>query len=69
MDKSLRIKANVGKDQILHINMKQNVDLFEVLSLTLTQKDAYKLQTSNYGVIVGRVLANDALLMYQHHSH
>lgn len=60
MDKSLRIKANVGKDQILHINMKQNVDLFEVLSLTLTQKDAYKLQTSNYGVIVGRVLANDA---------
>lgn len=60
MDKSLRIKANVGEDQILHVNMKQDVDLFEILSLTLTQQDAYKLQTSNYGVIVGRVLANDA---------
>lgn len=60
MDRNLRIKANVGKDQILHINMKQDVDLFEILSLTLSQQDAYKIQTSNYGVIVGRVLANDA---------
>ena len=60
MDKNLRIKANVGKDQILHVNMKQDVDLFEILSLTLSQQDAYKIQTSNYGVIVGRVLANDA---------
>ena len=60
MDRNLRIKANVGKDQILHVNMKQDVDLFEILSLTLSQQDAYKIQTSNYGVIVGRVLANDA---------
>lgn len=60
MEKSLRIRANVGKDQFLHFNMKQDVDFFEILSLTLSQKDAYKIQTSNYGVIVGRVLANNA---------
>ena len=60
MDGNLRIRANVGKDQILHINMKQDVDLFEILSLTLSQQDAYKIQTSNYGVVVGRILANDA---------
>ena len=55
MDKSLRIKANVGKDQVVRVNMKQNVDIFEVLSLELSQQDAYKVQASNYGVIVGRI--------------
>ena len=60
MDKSIRIKANVGKDQVLHVNMKQNTDLFEILSLTLNQSDAYKIHSSNYGIVVGRILANDA---------
>ena len=32
----------------------------EILSLKLSQKDAYKIHSSNYGVIIGRVLANDA---------
>lgn len=60
MSKDLRIKANVGEDQILHLNMKQDVDLFEILSLTLSQRDAYRIHSSNYGVVIGRVLANDA---------
>jgi len=60
MDKTLRIKADIGKDKVLHLNMKQNVDLFEILSLQLSQEDAYKIHSANYGVIVGRVLANDA---------
>lgn len=60
MDRTLRIKANVGKDQVLHLNMKQNIDMFEILSLSLSQNDVYKIHSSNYGVIVGRVLANDA---------
>lgn len=60
MDRTLRIKANVGKDQVLHLNMKQNIDMFEILSLNLSQNDVYKIHSSNYGVIVGRVLANDA---------
>ena len=60
MDRTLRIKANVGKDQVLHLNMKQNIDMFEILSLKLSQTDIYKIHSSNYGVIVGRILANDA---------
>ena len=32
----------------------------EILSLRISQEDTYKLQTSNYGIVVGRVLANDA---------
>ena len=68
MNNSYRIKANVGKDQVLKVNLKQDVDLYEILSLKLDVskgsnegKDSlYKLHYSDYGVIVGRVLANDA---------
>ncbi len=60
MEKSYRIKANVGKDSFLNVNLKRDVDIYEVLSLKLSQESIYKLQASNYGVIVGRVLANDA---------
>lgn len=60
MNKNYRIHTNVSQDTILHVNMEQDFDFLEVLSLKLRQTDAYKLHSSNYGVIVGRVLANDA---------
>lgn len=60
MEKSYRIKANLGVDQVLNVNIKQDIDLYEVLSLRLRREDVYRLHASNYGVIVGRVLANDA---------
>ena len=60
MDKSFRIHTNIIKDTLLQVNMKQDFDFLEVLSLKLRQKDAYRLHSSNYGVIIGRVLANDA---------
>ena len=60
MDNSYRIKANVGIDQVLNVNLKQDVDLYEILSLKLKQENLYKLHSADYGVIVGRVLANDA---------
>ena len=60
MDKSYRIHTNISSDTFLNVNMRQDFDFLEVLSLKLRQKDAYKLHSSNYGVVVGRVLANDA---------
>lgn len=60
MDKSYRIHTSTPSDIVLNVNMKQDFDFLEVLSLKLSQEDAYKLHSSNYGVIVGRVLANDA---------
>ena len=60
MDNSYRIKANIGIDQVLNINLKQDIDIYEVLSLKLKQENLYKLHSADYGVIVGRVLANDA---------
>ena len=60
MEKNFRVHTNVGSDTLLHVDMKQDFDFLEVLSLKLRQSDAYRLHSSNYGVIVGRVLANDA---------
>jgi|GEM_PF-2123465 len=60
MDKSFRIHTNIISDTLLKVNMQQDFDFLEVLSLKLRQKDAYRLHSSNYGIIVGRVLANDA---------
>ena len=60
MEKSFRIHTNIIKDTLLNVNLKQDFDFMEILSLKLRQKDAYRLHSSNYGVIIGRVLANDA---------
>lgn len=60
MERNYRLRANVGSDAVLNVNMRQDFDFLEVLSLKLRQKDTYKLHSSSYGVIVGRVLANDA---------
>ena len=60
MNRSYRIHTDILNDKVLNVNMKQDFEFLEVLSLKLAQKDAYKIHSSNYGVIVGRVLANDA---------
>ena len=60
MEKSYRIHTNIINDTVLNVNMQQDYDFLEVLSLKLRTMDAYRLHSSNYGVIIGRVLANDA---------
>lgn len=60
MERSYRIRTNIGVDQSISINLKQDVDLYEILTLKLNQKNLYKMHSADYGVIVGRVLANDA---------
>ena len=55
-----RIRTNIAKDQVVKAKLTQDVDFLEILSLKIRQEDTYKLHVSNYGVIVGRVLANDA---------
>ena len=57
--RSYRIRTNVGDaDNVINVKLEQSYDMFEILSLKLTQENAYKLYSSDYGVIVGRVLAN-----------
>ena len=58
-NKSYRIRTDVGKDTQVHVNLDRDYDVLEIMSLSIDQKNAYKFHTSNYGVIAGRVLAND----------
>ena len=60
-NKSYRIRTEVGKDTQLFVNLDQDYEVLEIMSLKINQKNAYRLHTSNYGVIAGRVLANDAV--------
>lgn len=57
-NRTYRIRTEVGKDKSLNINLNQDYDLFEILSLKISTDSLYKLHTANYGCIVGRVLAN-----------
>ena len=61
-NKSYRIRTNVGSEYNgeikLDVNLLQDYDEFEVLSLKIGTENLYKYHTANYGCIVGRVLAN-----------
>ena len=60
-NETLRIRTEVNgnvSSSSLHVDINQTYDTFEILSLKLRQSDVYKLHSANYGVIVGRVLAN-----------
>lgn len=60
MEKKIRVNTKINSDTVLQVNMKQDFEMMEVLSLNMSQENAYRIHSSNYGVIVGRVLANDA---------
>ena len=59
-NKSYRIRTEVGKDTQLHVKLDRAYDIIELMSMKINQENVYKFHTSNYGVIAGRVLANDA---------
>lgn len=61
-NKSYRIRTKVGSSNNgslnINLNLLQDYDLFEILSLKIDTQNLYKYQTSKYGCVVGRVLAN-----------
>lgn len=63
INKTYRIRANVGSSNEEYIaidaNLLQDYDTIDILSLKIDSVDMYKLHNSNYGVVVGRVLANN----------
>ena len=69
MNKQIRINANIGKESVVRVNLKQGVDTFNMLSLTVNTnggddgsgdgtRDSYQRFASEYGVIIGRVTVN-----------
>jgi len=58
MLKSLRVRTEIGVDKEITLDLNQDFDLLEILSLRLHQTDVYPKDCSDYGVVCGRVLVN-----------
>ena len=61
MPKSIRIRTEPGVDRNINIKIDQDFDSLEILSLKLRQEDLYTQFCADYGVVVGRVIANGGL--------
>jgi len=60
MSKSVRVRTTPnGDDKYIKVELKQDFDLLEILSLKLRQEDVYQNFCSNYGVVAGRVSVNN----------
>lgn len=59
MERNIRIPIDfVKEDQKVTLNIEQEFDNLEILSLKISSSDAYDRQCSDFGVIVGRVMLN-----------
>jgi len=58
MPKSYRIRTQPGVNKQVRVNLEQDFDFLEVLSLKLRQEEVYTRFCADYGVVVGRVIAN-----------
>jgi len=56
-----RIRTQVGVDKSVRVQLDQDFESLEILSLKILQSDIYTRQCSDYGVIVGRVTVNNGL--------
>lgn len=60
--KQIRIKTDLGIDnKYINFKLEQDFDNIDILSLKLTQSDVYNSFNSDYGCVVGRVIANDGI--------
>ena len=58
MPKSIRIRTEPGVDRNINVKIDQDFDSLEILSLKLRQEDLYDRFCADYGIVVGRVVAN-----------
>ncbi len=61
MSDSYRIRTQVGVDKSVRVQLDQDFESLEILSLKILQSDIYTRQCSDYGVVVGRVTVNNGL--------
>ena len=58
MPKSYRIRTEPGVNKQIRVNIEQDFDFLEILSLKLRQEEIYTRFCADYGVVTGRVIAN-----------
>lgn len=62
MSKNIRIRTTPnGGDDYVKIQLNQDFDFLEILSLKISQEDVYRSFYSDYGVVVGRVIMNSGV--------
>ena len=61
MGQSYRVRTELGVNKTIQVQLDQEFEFLEILSLQLQQEDIYIRACSDYGVIVGRVTANNGL--------
>ena len=59
MGQSYRIRTELGINKSINIQLDQEFEFLEILSLKLQQEDVYIKSCAEYGVVVGRVTANN----------
>lgn len=59
MSNSYRLRTKVGVDKSIKVSLEQDFEFLEILSLKLLQSQVYQRRCSDYGVIIGRVTANN----------
>ena len=59
MPKSYRIRTTPGTEKTINIQLEQDFEFLEILSLKINQGDIYNRMCSDYGVIIGSVLVNN----------
>jgi hypothetical protein len=59
MGQSYRIRTELGINKSINVQLDQQFEFLEILSLTLQQADVYTKSCAQYGVVVGRVTANN----------
>lgn len=58
-NKSIRIRTNPGESKNIQLKVEQDFDFLEILSLKISQEEIYRSFCADYGVVVGRVTANN----------
>ena len=62
MSRNIRIRTEPnGGDNHVKIQLNQDFDFLEILSLKINQEDVYRSFYSDYGVVVGRVIMNSGV--------
>ena len=64
-NKSYRIRTKVGvtanspiEDRYLTVKLTERIETIDIMSLKIKQENAYKFHAADYGVVVGRAIAN-----------
>jgi len=58
MSKSVRVRTQVGVDKQINLQLDQDFESLEILSLKVRSEEVYTRMCADYGVVVGRVFTN-----------